>query len=68
MKIPKILCLILVLSALAGCAKETRIVTCDGCGVDITLDADSKITDEWIVFCRTCEQALPDDTGPDGTD
>lgn len=68
MKILKILGLILVLSALAGCSKETRIVTCDGCGVEITLDADSKITDEWIVFCRTCEQSLQEDIGLDGTD
>ena len=65
MKHRKLLCLLLALALvlLTGCSKETRTVTCDGCGAEITLEADSKITDEWIVYCKTCEQELFGGTG-----
>ena len=61
----KLLCILLALALLllGGCAKEKRTVTCDGCGQEITLDANSNITDEWIVFCKTCEQELFGGTG-----
>ena len=52
-----ILCLVLaMLMALAGCG--TRTVTCDGCGKDITVKANSNVTDEWILFCSDCEAEL----------
>lgn len=60
MKKTKILCLLLVvvmLLTLMGCG-EKRTVTCDSCGTDIKLKADSNITDEWIVFCKDCELEL----------
>ena len=64
MKIRMLLCLILVLMLLLpGCASKKKTVTCDGCGVEITLSADSNITDEWIVFCKTCEQEKFGGTG-----
>lgn len=55
----KMLCLLLVLVwilTLAACSSKT--VTCDGCGTEIQLPADSNITDEWIVYCKTCELEL----------
>ena len=55
----KIMCLLLALVlmlTLFGCGK--RIVTCDGCGADIAVKGNSNITDEWIVFCSTCETEL----------
>ena len=55
-------CLALAL-LLPGCGKETRTITCDGCGTEITLDADSNITDDWIVFCKTCEEEKFGGTG-----
>ena len=52
------ICLLLAAIVLmtAACGKEGRTVTCDGCGTAITVDADSNITDEWILFCKTCEK------------
>ena len=41
---------------LTGCG--TKTVTCDHCGAEITLRESSNITDEWIVFCKTCEKTL----------
>ena len=55
-------CLALAL-LLSGCGKETRTITCDGCGAEIAVDADSNITDEWIVFCKTCEEEKFGGTG-----
>lgn len=55
--------LLIFILLLAGCAKETKTVTCDGCGGEIVLEADSNITDDWIVFCKTCEQELFGGTG-----
>ena len=64
MKLWKILCPVLALAMLLpGCAKEARTVTCDGCGEEISLPKDSNITDDWIVFCKTCEQEKFGGTG-----
>jgi len=52
-----VLVLLLLLSAVTGCGGKKE-VTCDHCGATIELDKDSNITDEWIVFCKTCEEEL----------
>ena len=48
---------IVVLLALTACG-ETKIVHCDHCGAEILLDADDKITEDWILFCEACEEEL----------
>ena len=55
MKFWKVVCVLLAVLLLAGCGKENRVVHCDGCGCEIELEQDSKVTEEWIVFCKTCE-------------
>ena len=63
MKMGKIACLVLaMLLVLAGCGKRT--VTCDGCGKAITVKENSNVTDEWILFCSTCEEDLLKDLVP----
>ena len=51
------LLLLLLLLALAGCGAQ-KIVHCDRCGKEIRLDADSRITEEWTVFCKECEEEI----------
>lgn len=46
-----------LLALLAGCG-GTKIVHCDHCGDEIELAADDKIEEDWIVFCKTCEEEL----------
>ena len=46
-----------MLLILSSCGK-TRTVTCDRCGTDIEVKADSNITDDWIVFCPACEAEI----------
>lgn len=43
------------LLTLAGCAEETKTVICDGCGKELTIDADSNMDDSWIIYCHDCE-------------
>ena len=53
MKKSKQVCLLLALVlvlALIGCGKEMRTVTCDHCGKGVEVEADSNITDEWILY------------------
>ena len=57
----RLVCLLLALVmalSLAGCGKEMRIVKCDGCGKDIEVEADSNITDDWIVLCDDCGEPV----------
>ncbi len=50
-----LLALVLLLMSLCSCG-ETKTVTCDRCGKTIELNADSKIEEDWIVFCKECEE------------
>lgn len=52
-----VLILALSLLALTGCG-EKRIVHCDRCGKEVKVEADSNITDDWIIFCKECEQEI----------
>ncbi len=59
------LLLLLALLVLAGCGAQ-KIVHCDRCGREIRLDADSRITEEWIVFCKECEEEIGPVVEPSG--
>lgn len=56
-RILSLLLLAALLLTLAACG-ETRTVHCDHCGADIELASDSNIEEDWIVFCKTCEEEL----------
>ena len=51
--IPVVLTLIALLT---GCG--TKLVHCDHCGGEIELPKNDKIEEDWIVFCKTCEEEL----------
>lgn len=63
MKFIRILALVLALSALLLGCKDTRTVKCDRCGTELTIDADSNMTDDWIIFCHDCENEAFGGTG-----
>ena len=56
-KISLLLAAAMLLAVLAGCG-ATKIVHCDRCGDEIELPAGDKIEEDWIVFCKTCEEEL----------
>ena len=48
---------VLLLLALAGCVK-TKTVHCDHCGEELAINANSNMTDDWIIYCKQCENDL----------
>ena len=45
---------ILTIFIICSCEKDTRTLSCDGCGKLVEVEADSNMTDEWILFCEEC--------------
>ena len=39
-------------------ASRQHFVHCDRCGKEVVLPADSKITEDWILFCKECEAEI----------
>lgn len=51
-----LLLLALSLLSLSGCA--ARELTCDGCGRKVTVNADSNMEEDWIIYCGDCNEEL----------
>lgn len=56
-RIVEMLLAVIMLLALTACG-GTRTVLCDRCGAEITVEKDSNITEDWIVFCKDCEEEI----------
>ena len=54
-KIIVLLLAALLALGLMGC-KKTVVLHCDGCGKEV--NADPKMDESWIVFCKDCEPEL----------
>ena len=48
---------LILLLALTACGAK-KIVHCDSCGREIEIDADSDMTEDWIILCSECKKAL----------
>ena len=56
----KILSVILVavlLLSLTACG-EKKILHCDRCGVEVNVDADSNMDEDWAIFCNECNEEI----------
>ena len=56
----KLLCLLpalVMLLTLIACG-DAKTVSCDRCGAEIIVEKDSNINDDWIVFCKDCEEEI----------
>ncbi len=49
--------------ALASCGK-TKILHCDNCNAEVTVSEKSNMTEEWTLYCASCEEQLGMDTLP----
>ena len=49
---------LILVTLLAGCARETKTLHCDRCGKAVTVDADSNLDEDWILYCSNCEKEL----------
>ena len=53
-KIISILLVILMLVAFVGCG-ATKALHCDKCGAEVEVEADSNMTEDWMILCNKCE-------------
>lgn len=60
-----IIALILTLLMLCACGgttetsgKSTKTVHCDNCTTELSIDEDSSMNDDWIVYCEPCSEEL----------
>lgn len=47
----------LILLGLAGC-KPDKLLHCDHCGAEVTVEADSNMEEHWIIYCPKCNEEL----------
>ena len=57
-KIALIFGFVLLLLVLASCGGEKKIVHCDNCTTELSIDEDSSMDDEWIIYCEPCSEEL----------
>lgn len=48
---------LLMMTALCACGEQKQL-QCDGCGTMVSVNADSDMTDEWLIYCGECEKEL----------
>lgn len=53
-KIVSIFLVVFMIIAFVGCG-ATKILHCDKCGAELEVEADSNMTEDWIILCEKCE-------------
>ena len=38
--------------------KSVKILHCDRCGREVEFDADSNMTEDWIIVCKECRKDM----------
>ena len=56
-KIFLILTLIVILTITTSCG-EKKILHCDHCNKEVTVDAKSNTEEDWTIFCKECNDEL----------
>ena len=59
----KLICAILAISmllCLSACGK-TKTLHCDRCNVEIVVSENSKVEEDWAVYCQSCEEEIMGD-------
>ena len=49
--------LLAVLLMLSGCGK-TKLLHCDNCNKELTVEEGSNMEEDWIIYCPECEEEL----------
>ncbi len=53
-----ILCLVLILTLLLCSCGEKKTLHCDNCGIEVSVDADSNMEEDWTIYCEECNEEL----------
>ena len=51
------LLVLLLFVTLTSCG-EKKILHCDNCNVEVKVDADSNMEEDWSIFCAECNEKL----------
>ena len=51
------LMLSVLLTLLAACGKA-KLLHCDHCGDEVRVSASSNMEEDWIIYCKTCNEEL----------
>ncbi len=57
-KLISVLLAVAAILSLTACEKEKIVLHCDGCGKELTFDADSGMTEDWIILCDDCRASI----------
>ena len=50
---------VLCLLSVGACRKKSvKILHCDRCGREVEFDADSNMTEDWIIVCKECRKDM----------
>ena len=52
-----VLAMLLCLLFLTGCV-ATKELTCDHCGKTVKVPEDSNLEEDWIIYCKKCNNEL----------
>lgn len=58
-KMKKILIALMILLALLtmfGC--KTKTLHCDHCGKEVTVEESSNMEEDWVIYCKECNEKL----------
>lgn len=55
--LPILLMAILLLTGTVGCGK-IKTLHCDHCQKEVTVEEDSNMEEDWIVYCPACNEEL----------
>ena len=56
-KVIILLSVVALLLALAACG-ATKILHCDHCGKEISVKESSNMEEDWIIYCKDCNEEL----------
>lgn len=56
-KVIILLSVVALLLALAACG-ATKILHCDHCGKEISVKESSNMEEDWIIYCKDCNEDL----------
>ena len=52
-----VLLVICSLIVVAGCGK-TKVLHCDHCNKEVTVEESSNMEEDWIIYCEECNEKL----------
>lgn len=46
-----------ILASACGCGAK-KVLHCDNCGIEVEVNVDSDMEEDWLIYCEACNEAL----------